>query len=163
MPLIVATLQGELIGALEKGPMGNPAPPLVGINIAKAYNNYCSSAMNVGAGSFTGMPGVSSLGQELGDILSATSPAGALTALKMATAFNNCLSTLLTVHQIAIVTAPGLPVLQAGLTQVLSTPAASATMFAQQLATQLNTFTMMAIVSGSIPGTPPVPFTGPLS
>ena len=69
----------------------------------------------------------------------------------------------MTVHQIAIVTAPGLPVLQAGLTQVLSTPAASATMFAQQLATQLNTFTMMAIVSGIIPGTPPVPFTGPLS
>ena len=151
MPLIVATLQGELIGALEKGPMGNPAPPLVGINIAKAYNNYCSSAMNVGAGSFTGMPGVSSLGQELGDILSATSPAGALTALKMATAFNNCLSTLLTVHQIAIVTAPGLPVLQAGLTQVFQ-HRPSATMFAQQLATQLNTFTMMAIVSGIIPG-----------
>ena len=86
-----------------------------------------------------------------------------MTALKMATAFNNCLSTLITVNQIAIVTAPGLPLLQAGLTQVLSTPAASATMFAQQLATQLNTFTMMAIVSGIIPGTPPVPFTGPLS
>ena len=163
MPLIVATLQGELIGALEKGPMGNPAPLLVGIDIAKAYNNYCSSAINVGAGGFTGMPGVTSLGQELGDILSATSPAGALTALKMATAFNSCLSTLLTVHQIAIVTAPGLPVLQAGLTQVFSTPAVSATMFAQQLASQLNTFTMMAIVSGIIPGTPPVPFTGPLS
>ena len=109
MPLIVATLQSELISALEKGPAGNPAPPLVGINIAKAYNNYCSSAINTGAGSFTGMPGVSSLGQELGDILSATSPAGALTALKMATAFNNCLSTLITVNQIAIVTAPGLP------------------------------------------------------
>ena len=42
MPLIVATLQGELIGALEKGPMGNPAPPLVGINMGR-YNNYCSS------------------------------------------------------------------------------------------------------------------------
>ena len=81
----------------------------------------------------------------------------------MATAFNNCLSTLITVHQIAIVTAPGLPVLQAGLAQVLSTPAASATLFAQQLATQLNTFTLLAIVSGIIPGTPPVPFTGPLS
>lgn len=163
MPLIVATLQTELIAALEKGPAGNPAPPLVGINIAKAYNNYCSSAMNVGAGSFSGMPGVSTLGQELGDILSATSPAGALTAIKMATAFNSCLSTLLTVHQIAIVTAPGLPVLQAGLSQVFSLPAASATMFAQQLATQLNTFTLLAIVSGVIPGTPPVPFTGPLS
>ena len=163
MPLVVGTLQGELISALEKGPAGNPAPPLVGIDIAKAYNNYCSTAMNVGAGSFSGMPGVSALGQELGDILSATSPAGALTGLKMATAFNTCLSTLLTVHQVAIVTATGLPVLQAGLIQVFSTPAASATLFAQQLATQLNTFTLLAIVSGIIPGTPPVPFTGPLS
>ena len=162
MPLIVATLQGELIGALEKGPVGNPAPQLVGINIAKAYNNYCSSAMNAGGGSFTGMPGVSSLGQELGDILSATSPAGALTALKMATAFSSCLSTILTVHQFVIGTAPGLPALQTGLTQVLSTPAASATMFAQQLATQLDIFTRMAVVSGVIPGTPPFPFTGPL-
>ena len=106
---------------------------------------------------------MAALGQDLGDILSATSPAGALTGLKMATAFNTCLSTLLTVHQVAIVTATGLPVLQAGLIQVFSTPAASATLFAQQLATQLNTFTMLAIVSGVIPGAPPVPFTGPLS
>ena len=37
MPLLAATLQGEVRGAWEKGPMGNPAPPLVGINIANAY------------------------------------------------------------------------------------------------------------------------------
>ena len=90
---MLPTLQGDLIIYGERS-NGNPAPPLVGINTAQAYNNYCSTIMNIGAGSFTGMPGVSSLGQELGDILSATSPAGALTALKMATAFNNCLSTL---------------------------------------------------------------------
>ena len=56
MPLIVATLQAELIGVYEKGPTGNPSPQLVGLNTAKAYMNYCSTGMNAGAGSFTAMP-----------------------------------------------------------------------------------------------------------
>ena len=99
MPLIVGTLQGELIAALDKGPAGNPSPQLVGLDIAKAYMNFCSTGMNVGAGSFTAMPGASALGQDLGNILGGSSPSGTLTAQKMATAFDTCLQTFLSVYQ----------------------------------------------------------------
>ena len=71
MPLIVATLQSELIGILEK-PNGNPAPVTVGMDIAKAYLNFCSAGMNVGGFPFTAMPGSTALGTELGNILGKT-------------------------------------------------------------------------------------------
>ena len=163
MPLIVGTLQSELIAAIDKGPSGNPSGTLVGLDIAKAYMNFCSTGMNAGAGSFTAMPGASALGQELGDIYNSTSPAGAITGQKMAKAFNNCLGTFISVHQTTIVTAAGLGGLIAGLIDIFSSPNLSATLFANKLAKELNTFTLSAQVIGVIPGTPPVPFTGPIS
>ena len=163
MPLIVATLQAELIVVYEKGPTGNPSPQLVGLNTAKAYMNYCSTGMNAGAGSFTAMPGASALGQDLGNILGGSSPAGALTAQKIATAFDTCLATFLIVFQNTIITAAGLPLLTGELMQVFGSPAPSATLFAQSFASALNNYTLAAIVIGVIPGTPPVPFTGPIS
>ena len=163
MPLIVGTLQSELIAALDKGPAGNRTPLLVGLDIAKAYMNYCSTGMNAGAGSFTAMPGSSALGQDLGNILGGSSPAGALTAQKMATAFDTCLATFLSVHQNTIITAAGLPLLTGDLMQVFGSPAPSATLFAQSFASALNNYTLAAIVIGMIPGSPPIPFTGPIS
>ena len=163
MPLIVGTLQSELIAAIDKGPSGNPSGTLVGLDIAKAYMNYCSTGMNAGAGSFTAMPGSSALGQDLGNILGGSSPAGALTAQKMATAFDTCLATFLSVHQNTIITAAGLPLLTGELMQVFGSPAPSATLFAQSFASALNNYTLAAIVIGMIPGSPPIPFTGPIS
>ena len=163
MPLILPTLQGELINIYEKGPSGNPAPSVVGINTAKAYLNYCSTIMNMGGGSFSGMPGSSALGSELGNIFSSTSPAGALTAQKIAKAFNDCLSALITVFQTTVVTAPGFGGLVPELIDLFSTPKPSATLFATKFATTLNNFTSAAIITGVVPGTPPVPFSGPPS
>jgi|TARA_B100001778_G_C18591626_1_gene632549 hypothetical protein len=163
MPLILPTLQGDLINIFEKGPTGNPTPSLVGIKTGQAYLTYCSTIMNMGGGSFSGMPGSSALGSELGNILSATSPSSALTAQKIARAFNDCLSTLLTVFQTTIVTAPGFGSLVPELIDLLSTPKPSATLFATKFATALNNFTSAAVISGVVPGTPPVPFTGPPS
>ena len=163
MPIVAATLQGELIDIYEKGPKGNPSPQIVGLKTAKAYLNYVTPAMNAGAGSFSAMPGASALGQELGQIYSSISPAGALTGQKMAKAFNDCLSTFISVHQTTIVTATGLGGLIAGLIDIFSSPNPSATLFANKLAKELNTFTLSAQVIGGIPGTPPVPFAGPLS
>ena len=162
MPLVVASLQAELVGELEKGPAGNASPQIVGLGIAKAFNNFCLTAMNVGGGNATAMPGFGGLGSDLGDILSGTSPASALTALKMTKAFDTCMQTFLSLFQTTIVTAPALPLLQLGLSQLLSTPNPSATIFAQGLAKELHTYVGTCIVSGVIPGTPPVPFTGPL-
>ena len=163
MPLIVGTLQSELIAAIDKGPSGNPSGTLVGLDIAKAYMNFCSTGMNAGAGSFTAMPGASALGQALGEIFESSSPSGALTAQKIATEVDKCLQTFLSVFQNTIVTAPGLPGLITGLIDVFSSPNPSTTLFATKLAKELNTYTLSAIVIGVIPNAPGIPFTGPIS
>ena len=162
MPLIVASLQAELVGIFEK-PKGNPVPTPVAMDIAKAYFNYCSAGMNTGGFPFTAMPGSSALGSDLDAVMSKTNASGALAAMDMAKAFDSCLATFLSVNQTTIVTASGLPVLGSELTELFSSPKPSATLFAQGYAKALNNYTAMAIVSGLIPGAPPVPFTGPIS
>lgn len=162
MPLILPTLQADLISIYEKGPTGNPAPPVVGIKTAKAYNTFLQSGINAGAGSTTAMPGFTALGTDLGEILSSVSPDGSLTANKMAKAFDACLQTYLSLHQTTIVTTSGLPGLISDLIDLFASPKASSTLFANKFATALNTYTSSATVIGIIPGTPPVPFSGPI-
>lgn len=165
MPLILPTLQSELISVYEKGPSGNPSPQLVGINTAKAYMNYCSTIMNMGSGSFTAMPGASALGTDLGDIFSDNSgfASPVTTAMKIGLAFDNCLSTLLTIFQNSIVTQAGLGTLLSDLNDLFSSPKPSSTIFATKFATVLNNFTSAAVIIGVVPGTPPFPFSGPPS
>ena len=162
MPLIMPTLQSELISIFEKGPAGNPAPPIVGIKTAQAFLNFVTPGVNVGAGPTTAMPGSIILGTDLGEILSSVSPAGALTAQKTARAFDSCLQTYFSLHQVSIVTTAGLPGLISDLTDLFSSPVPSASLFATKFATALNTYTISAIVIGIIPGVPPIPFSGPI-
>ena len=163
MPLVSATFQAELVGIFEVGPSGNPSGKLVGMDISKAYMNYISAGMNAGGFPFSAMPGVSGLGSALGDILDKESPSGAVTAQKMAKEFDSCLQTFLSVNQTTIITTAGLPGLISELVDLLSKENASATLFCQGFATAVNNHAMAAIVSGLIPGAPPVPFTGPIS
>ena len=163
MPLVSATFQSELIGIFDVGPNGNPSGKKVGIDISKAYMNYISAGMNAGGFPFSAMPGTSALGSALGDILDKESPSGALTAQKMAKEFDSCLATFMSVNQTTIITTAGLGGLISELVDLLSKANASATLFCQGLATAVNNHAMAAMVSGMIPGAPPVPFTGPIS
>ena len=163
MPLVSATFQAELVGIFEVGPSGNPSGKKVGIDISKAYMNYISAGLNAGGFPFSAMPGVSALGSALGDILDKSSPSGALTAQNMAREFDSCLQTFLSVNQTTIITTAGLGGLISELVDLLSKANASATLFCQGFATAVNNHAMAAIVSGLIPGAPPVPFTGPIS
>ncbi len=163
MPLIMPSLQTELIDVYSKGKAGNPSPIIVGLKTAKAYLNYVSAGINAGGQPFTAMPGSIPLGQELGDILSKTSPAGQLTAMKMAKAFDSCLQTFLSVFQTTIITTAGLPGLQMELTDVFGSPKPTTTLFCMAYAKALNNYTLSAIVIGVIPDTPGIPFTGPIS
>ena len=162
MPLLLPVLQADLVSIYEKGPAGNPAPPIVGIKTSKAYMSFVQTGINAGAGPTIAMPGSIPLGTDLGEILSAVSPAGALTAQKMARAFDSCLQTYFSLHQVSIVTTAGLPGLISDLTDLFSSPVPSASLFATKFATALNIYTASAIVSGIIPGTPPIPFSGPI-
>ena len=163
MPLVSATFQAELVGIFEVGPSGNKSGKKVGIDISKAYMNYCSAGMNVGGFPFSAMPGTSALGSALGDILDAESKSGAQTAQKMAKEFDSCLATFMSVNQISIVTTAGLPGLISELVDLLSKENASATLFCQGLATAVNNHAMAAIVTAFIPGAPPVTVVGPIS
>ena len=163
MPLVSATFQSELIGIFDVGPDGNPSGKLVGLDVSKAYMNYISVGMNMGGFPFSAMPGVSQLGSALGDILDKESKSGALTAQSMATEFDSCLQTFLSVNQTTIVTTAGLPGLTSELSDLLGKENASASLFCQGFATAVNNHAMAAIVSGLIPGAPPIPFAGPIS
>jgi hypothetical protein len=50
-----------------------------------------------------------------------------------------------------------------GLNGIFSSPNSDRAMFARKFGMELGNFTMMAIVSGMIPGSPPVPYTGPIN
>ena len=155
-------MQGDLINIFEKGPQETP-PSLVGIKTGQAYLTYCSSIINMGGGSFLEMLDQVHWVQNWEIFCLQQVHLLSLTAQKIARAFNDCLSTLLTVFQTTIVTAPGFGSLVPELIDLFSTPKPSATLFATKFATALNNFTSAAVISGVVPGTPPVPFTGPPS
>ena len=162
MPLILPTLQADMISIYEKGPSGNPSPPIIAVKTAKAYNTFLQPGINAGGGSTTAMIGVTDLGNQLTDILSAYAPDPVSQATTTANAFDACLQTYLSLHQTTIVTTSGLPGLISDLVDLFASPKASSTLFANKFATALNTYTSSATVIGVIPGTPPVPFSGPI-
>ena len=163
MPLILPSLQTELIDIYSKGKIGNPSPYGVGIKTGKAYLNYVSQGMNAGGHPFIAMTGAPNLGWDLSDIYAKTSPDGALTAQKMATAFDKALASWISLFQSTIVTAPGMPGLITDLTDLFSAPKGHTSLFCMALARALHTYTLAAIVIGVTPDTPGIPFTGPIS
>jgi|TARA_R110000744_G_scaffold209616_1_gene328580 hypothetical protein len=162
MPLLLPTLQTELISIYEKGPAGNPGPILVAVKTASAYLNFVTPAIDMGGTPMLTMVGVKQLEMDLIDYYSAINPSVDLIAQKIATAFVNCLSTFTTMNSKNISTNPGSRILSQDLTSLFSAPNLSATLFATKFATALFNFTGLAIVSGIIPGAPPIPYSGPL-
>ena len=163
MPLILPSLQSELVDIFNKGKKGNPDPNLVGIKIGKAYMNYVSAGINAGGGAFTGMSGASQLGTDLGDLLAKNPNQGPSHAATFSMRVNTCLSTFLSVHQTTIITAAGTSALFSELNDIYSKPKGHASLYAMALGRALNNFTLAAVVIGVIPDTPGIPFTGPIS
>ena len=163
MPLILPSLQSELVDIFNKGKKGNPDPNLVGIKIGKAYMNYVSAGINAGGGAFTTMTGASQLGTDLGDLLAKSPNMGPSHAATFSMRVNTCLSTFLSVHQTTIITAAGTSALFSELNDIYSKPKGHASLYAMALGRALNNFTLAAVVIGVIPDTPGIPFTGPIS
>ena len=163
MPLILPSLQSELVDIFNKGKKGNPDPNIVGKKIGKAYMNYVSAGINAGGGAFTGMSGASQLGTDLGDLLAKNPNQGPSHAATFSMRVNTCLSTFLSVHQTTIITAAGTSALFSELNDIYSKPKGHASLYAMALGRALNNFTLAAVVIGVIPDTPGIPFTGPIS
>ena len=164
MALAKQSLETELKSIYEKGKKGNPSPVTVGTKTGKAYMTYMQNAQNAMGLPFTGMAGASALGTELGNIYSAKSLSGDATARKLADAFDKCIATLLTQHQTTIVSAAFKPLAYTYFNIYLNKPARSASEYAKNIAMALHLATTAPAIQviGVVPGTPPVPFSGPI-
>ena len=100
-------------------------------------------------------------GMTIGGVYAQQLPAGAAVATQIASALTTMALTFLSGNQI------GPPVVSPShtpeLIQLYSGHQPSGVNFSKELANILDTWTKTWVVSGLIPGSPPIPFSGPLS
>ena len=157
MALIKSTLQMELAGAFAKAA---PDPMKPGKDIAKAFKNYLMMGMN--AGGFPASNVVDApTGMTIGGVFAQQLPVGAAIGSQIATALTTMALTFLSGQQIGPPAAA--PSHTPGLIQLFSGPQPAGMAFAKELSGILDTWTKTWVVSGLIPGSPPIPFSGPLS
>jgi len=157
MPLVKATLMMELAGYFAAYA---PDPMKPGKDIAKAFKNYLMMGMN--AGGFPASNVVdAAAGVGIGGVFAQQLPVGAAIGSQIATQLSTMALTFLSGQQIGppVVAPTHMP----QLIQLFSGPQPAPMAFAKELAGILDTWTKTWVVSGLIPGAPPVPFTGPLS
>jgi hypothetical protein len=157
MALIKATLMMELAGYFA-APAADPMKP--GKDIAKAFKNYLQGGMNTG-----GFPTSNVIdaptGMTIGGVFAQQLLVGPAIGSQIATALTTMALTYMSGQQIGPpVTAPSHT---PGLIQLFSGPQPAGMAFAKELSGILDTWTKTWVVSGLIPGAPPVPFSGPLS
>ena len=157
MALVKATMMMELAAAFA-APAADPMKP--GKDIAKAFKNYLMMGMNTG-----GFPTANVVdaptGMAIGGVFASQLPVGAAIGSQIATALTTMALTYLSGQQIGPPVAP--PSHTPGLIQLFSGPKNTGMEFAKELAGILDDWTKTWVVSGLIPGAPPVPFSGPLS
>jgi hypothetical protein len=157
MALVKATMMAELAGYFATAA---PDPMKPGKDIAKAFKNYLMMGMN--AGGFPASNVVDApTGMGIGAVFAQQLPVGAAIGSQIATQLTTMSLTFLSGQQIGPpIAAPShLP----GLIKLFSGPQPTPVNFAKELAGILDTWTKTWVVSGLIPGAPPVPFSGPLS
>ena len=157
MALVKAVLQGELI-ATYGGHSPDPMKP--GKDIAKAFKNYLMMAQN--AGGFPASNVVDApTGMTIGGVYAQQLPSGAAVATQIASALSTMALTFLSTNQI------GPPAVSPShtpeLIQLYSGHQSTGVSFSKELANILDTWTKTWVVSGLIPGSPSIPFSGPLS
>ena len=138
----------------------NPSPLKPGQDIAKAFANYLKLGMNAGGFPTTNVVDAAA-GVGIGGVFAQQLPVGAAIGTQIATQLTTMALTYLSGQQIGPpITAPThLP----GLIKLFSGPQPTGMNFAKELADILDKWTKTWVVSGLIPGAPPIPFSGPLS
>ncbi len=157
MALVKATMMMELAGVFAAS---NPDPMKPGQDIAKAFKNYLMMGMN--AGGFPASNVVDAgAGAGIGGVFAQQLPVGAAIGSQIATQLSTMALTFLSGQQIGppVVAPSHMP----QLIQLFSGHQPSGMNFAKELAGILDDWTKTWVVSGLIPGAPPVPFSGPLS
>ena len=157
MALVKATMMAELAGVFAGS---NPTPIKPGQDIAKAFKNYLMMAQN--AGGFPASNVVDAgAGMGIGSVFASQFLGGAAIGSQIATHLTTMALTFLSGQQIGPpITAP---THTPQLMQLFSGPQPTGMNFAKELSDILDSWTKTWVVSGLIPGAPPVPFSGPLS
>ena len=157
MALIKATFMMELAGYFA-APAPDPMKP--GKDIAKAFKNYLQGGMNAG-----GFPTANVVdaptGMTIGGVFAQQLLVGPAIGSQIATALTTMALTYMSGQQIGPPVAA--PSHTPQLIQLFSGPQPAGMAFAKELSGILDTWTKTWVVSGLIPGAPPVPFSGPLS
>ena len=157
MALVKATMMMELVGTFGGF---SPTPMKPGQDIAKAFKNYLMMGMN--AGGFPASNVVdAAAGAGIGGVFAQQLPVGAAIGSQIATQLSTMALTFLSGQQIGPPVAA--PSHTPQLIQLFSGPQPAGMAFAKELAGILDTWTKTWVVSGLIPGAPPIPFSGPLS
>ena len=158
MALIKSTLQMELMGYFA-GYASDPMKP--GKDIAKAYKNYLLMGMNAGGFKATAVTTAQPTGMGIGGVFAQQLPVGAAIGSQIAGQLTTMALSFMSGQQIGPPVAA--PSHTPQLIQLFSGPQPAGMAFAKELAGILDTWTKTWVVSGLIPGAPPVPFSGPLS
>ena len=157
MSLVRSMLQNELGSHFAKNPAsGIPQ----GQNIAKAYKNYLQSAQNTGGFPFSTVM-TEPFGINMGQIFEGKLPAGMTIGQALAAQMTNMALTFMSGQQIGPPVTPPSHLPQ--LMNLFNAYAPSPMQFGRALGGIMDDWTKTWVVSGLIPGTPPVPFSGPLS
>ena len=158
MALIKATLMMELAGYFAAY-ASDPMKP--GKDIAKAYKNYLLMGMNTGGFPASAVTGAQPAGIGMGGVFAQQLPVGAAIGTQIATQLTTMALSFMSGQQIGPPIAS--PAHTPGLIQLFSGPKNTGMDFAKELAGILDDWTKTWVVSGLIPASPPVPFSGPLS
>ena len=157
MALVPSIIKNELGMMFVEHPVMGLTP---GQNVAKATKNYLSMSMNGGGFPFTTVMN-EPFGMNMGQIFEGKLPVGVTIGQAIGTELMNMAQTFMSGQQIGPpVTAPThIPQLM----QLFNAYAPSPMDFGRQLGGIISDWIGTWVVSGLIPGTPPVPFSGPLN
>ena len=157
MALVKATLFGELMGTFATH---SPDPMKPGKDIAKSFANYLKMGQNAGGFPTTNVIDTPT-GMTIGQVFASQLPGGAAIGAQIASALTSMAATYMSMNQIG---PPAVTPSHTGpLIKLFSSPQASGMSFSKELAGILDDWTKTWVVSGLIPGAPPIPFSGPLS
>ena len=157
MALVPSIIKNELGMMFVEHPVMGLTP---GQNVAKATKNYLSMSMNSGGFPFTTVMN-EPFGMNMGQIFEGKLPVGVTIGQAIGTELMNMAQTYMSGQQIGPpVTAPThIPQLM----QLFNAYAPSPMDFGRQLGGIISDWIGTWVGSGLIPGTPPVPFSGPLN
>ena len=157
MALVKASMFSELMGTFSTH---SPDPMKPGKDIAKAFAKYLKMGQNAGGFPTTNVIDTPA-GMTIGQVFASQLPGGAAIGAQIASALTSMAATYLSTNQIG---PPAVsPSHTSPLIELYSGPQPSGMSFSKELAGILDDWTKTWVVSGLIPGAPPIPFSGPLS